>query len=150
MKDRDARGQNKSRKGRRGTDTNQTLWRIAQLSRRRSERELGLFHPLGVLQKVAALVRQTQNAMASLKERQAQGHFQHLGAAARRCRVENEFLCKLTQRARPARCQEKPDIIGLVAYSCRSRCSFRPLGVRMPRGSSLPMLNADGGGYGSR
>jgi len=39
---------------------------------------------------------------------------------------------------------------GLVTYSCRSKCSFRPLGVRMPRGFFLPMLNADGAGYRSR
>ena len=39
---------------------------------------------------------------------------------------------------------------GLVAYSCRPQCSFRPLGVRRPRGFCLPMLNADGVGYRSR
>jgi hypothetical protein len=39
---------------------------------------------------------------------------------------------------------------GLVAYSCRSKCSFRPPGVRRPRGFFLPMLNADGVGYRSR
>ena len=39
---------------------------------------------------------------------------------------------------------------GPVAYSCRSKCSFRPLGVRRPRGFFLPMLNADGVGYRSR
>ena len=38
----------------------------------------------------------------------------------------------------------------LVAYLCRSKCSFKPLGVRRPRGFSLPMLNADGVGYRSR
>ena len=40
--------------------------------------------------------------------------------------------------------------IGLVAYLCRSKCSFRPPGVRRPRGFFLPMLNADGAGYRSR
>jgi len=40
--------------------------------------------------------------------------------------------------------------IGLVTYLCRPRCSFRPLGVRMPRGFCLPMLSADGAGYRSR
>ena len=39
---------------------------------------------------------------------------------------------------------------GLVTYLCRPRCSFRPLGVRMPRGFCLPMLSADGAGYRSR
>ena len=39
---------------------------------------------------------------------------------------------------------------GLVAHSCRSKCSFRPPGVRRPRGFFLPMLNADGVGYRSR
>ena len=39
---------------------------------------------------------------------------------------------------------------GLVAYSCRFKCSFRPPGVRRPRGLFLPMLNADGAGYRSR
>jgi hypothetical protein len=39
---------------------------------------------------------------------------------------------------------------GLVACLCRSKCSFRPLGVRRPRGFCLPMLNADGAGYRSR
>ena len=39
---------------------------------------------------------------------------------------------------------------GLVAYLCRSQCSFRPLGVRRPRGFCLPMLSADGAGYRSR
>jgi ribose transport system substrate-binding protein len=41
-------------------------------------------------------------------------------------------------------------VYGLVAYSCRSECSFRPPGVRRPRGFFLPMLNADGVGYRSR
>ena len=40
--------------------------------------------------------------------------------------------------------------IGLVAYLCRSKCSFRPLCVRRPRGFFLPVLNADGAGYRSR
>ena len=40
--------------------------------------------------------------------------------------------------------------IGLVACLCRSKCSFRPLGVRRPRGFCLPTLNADGAGYRSR
>ena len=39
---------------------------------------------------------------------------------------------------------------GPVTYSCRSKCSFRPPDVRMPRGFSLPMLNADGVGYRNR
>ena len=39
--------------------------------------------------------------------------------------------------------------IGLVAYLCRSKCSFRPLGVRRPRGFFLPVLNVDGAGYRS-
>lgn len=39
---------------------------------------------------------------------------------------------------------------GPVAYLCRPRCSFRPLGVRRPRGFFLPMLSADGAGYRSR
>ena len=39
---------------------------------------------------------------------------------------------------------------GLVSYSCRSKCSFRPPFVRRPRGFFLPMLNADGVGYRSR
>jgi hypothetical protein len=39
---------------------------------------------------------------------------------------------------------------GPVAYLCRSECSFRPLGVRKPRGFCLPMLSADGAGYRSR
>ena len=38
---------------------------------------------------------------------------------------------------------------GLVAYSCRSKCSFRPPGVRRPRGFFLPKLNVDGAGYRS-
>ena len=41
-------------------------------------------------------------------------------------------------------------VAGPVTYLCRSRCSFRLLGVRRPRGFSLPMLNADGAGYRSR
>ena len=40
--------------------------------------------------------------------------------------------------------------VGLVTYLCRSKCSFRPPGVRRPRGFFLPMLNADGVGYESR
>ena len=40
--------------------------------------------------------------------------------------------------------------LGLVTYLCRSKCSFRPLGVRRPRGFFLPMLNVDGAGYRSR
>ena len=39
---------------------------------------------------------------------------------------------------------------GPVTYLCRSQCSFRPLGVRRPRGFCLPMLSADGAGYRSR
>jgi len=39
---------------------------------------------------------------------------------------------------------------GLVAYLCRPQCSFKPLGVRRPRGFCLPMLSADGVGYKSR
>lgn len=39
---------------------------------------------------------------------------------------------------------------GLVAVWCRSKCSFRPLGARRPRGFCLPMLSADGAGYRSR
>ena len=39
---------------------------------------------------------------------------------------------------------------GPVAYSCRSKCSFRPPGVRRPRGFSLPMRNVGGVGYRSR
>jgi hypothetical protein len=35
---------------------------------------------------------------------------------------------------------------GLVAYLCRSRCSVRPPGVRMPRGFCLPVVNSDGMG----
>ena len=41
------------------------------------------------------------------------------------------------------------DRLGLVAYLCRSKCSFRPLGVRRPRGFFLPKLNVDGAGYRS-
>ena len=41
-------------------------------------------------------------------------------------------------------------ICGLVTYLCRSKCSFRPPGVRRPMGFSLPMLNADGVGYRNR
>jgi hypothetical protein len=41
-------------------------------------------------------------------------------------------------------------VTGPVAYSCRSECSFRPPGVRRPRGFCLPMLSADGAGYRSR
>ena len=41
-------------------------------------------------------------------------------------------------------------MVGPVTYLCRPQCSFRPLGVRRPRGFCLPMLNADGGGYRSR
>jgi hypothetical protein len=40
-------------------------------------------------------------------------------------------------------------LFGLVAYSCRSKCSFRPPGVRRPRGFFLPKLNVDGAGYRS-
>ena len=39
---------------------------------------------------------------------------------------------------------------GPVTYLCRPQCSFRPLGVRKPRGFCLPMLSADGAGYRSR
>lgn len=39
---------------------------------------------------------------------------------------------------------------GLVAVWSRSECSFRPPGVRRPRGFFLPMLNADDVGYRSR
>ena len=39
---------------------------------------------------------------------------------------------------------------GPVTHLCRPQCSFRPLGVRRPRGFCLPMLNADGGDYRSR
>jgi restriction system protein len=39
---------------------------------------------------------------------------------------------------------------GPVTYLCRPQCSFRPLGVRRPRGFCLPMLSADGAGYRSR
>jgi predicted dehydrogenase len=39
---------------------------------------------------------------------------------------------------------------GLVTYLCRSKCSFRPLGVRRPRGFSLPMLNVGDVDYRSR
>ena len=42
---------------------------------------------------------------------------------------------------------ERGTCTGLVAYLCRSNCSFRPPCVRRPRGFSLPMLNADGAGY---
>jgi transposase len=41
-------------------------------------------------------------------------------------------------------------MFGPVTYLCRPQCSFRPLGVRMPRGFCLPMLSADGAGYRSR
>jgi len=40
--------------------------------------------------------------------------------------------------------------IGLVAYLCRSDCSFRLLGVRKPGGFCLLTLNACGAGYRSR
>lgn len=40
--------------------------------------------------------------------------------------------------------------IGLVTYLCCSQHSFRKLGVRRSRGFCLPMLSADGAGYGSR
>jgi branched-chain amino acid transport system substrate-binding protein len=40
--------------------------------------------------------------------------------------------------------------IGLVAYLCRSDCSFRLLCVRRPGGFCLPTLNACGAGYRSR
>ena len=39
---------------------------------------------------------------------------------------------------------------GLVAYLCRSGCSFRLPGVRRPGGFCLPKLNAFGAGYRSR
>ena len=39
---------------------------------------------------------------------------------------------------------------GLVTCLCRSKCSFRPPGVRKPRGFSLPMRNVGGVGYRSR
>jgi site-specific recombinase XerD len=39
---------------------------------------------------------------------------------------------------------------GPVTYLCRPQCSFRPLGVRRPRGFCLPILNADGASYRSR
>jgi hypothetical protein len=49
---------------------------------------------------------------------------------------------------------DNPDLfeaqIGLVANLCRSKCSFKPLGVRRPMGFSLPMLNVGGVGYRSR
>ena len=44
----------------------------------------------------------------------------------------------------------RPKYAGPVTYLCRSECSFRPLGVRRPRGFCLPMLSADGAGYRSR
>ena len=39
---------------------------------------------------------------------------------------------------------------GLVAYLCRSDCSFRLPGVRKPGGFCLPTPNACGAGYRSR
>ena len=41
-------------------------------------------------------------------------------------------------------------LFGLVAYLCRSGCSFRLPGVRRPGGFCLPKLNAFGAGYRSR
>ncbi len=58
-------------------------------------------------------------------------------------RAENEEIADLLLGLTEARS-------GLVSYSCRSKCSFRPPCVRRPRGFFLPMLNADGVGYGSR
>jgi hypothetical protein len=43
-----------------------------------------------------------------------------------------------------------PNVIGLVAYLCRSDYSFRLPGVRRPGGSCPPKLNAFGAGYRSR
>ena len=40
--------------------------------------------------------------------------------------------------------------VGLVAYLCRSDCSFRLPGVRKPGGFCLPTPNACGAGYRSR
>ena len=40
--------------------------------------------------------------------------------------------------------------VGPVAYSCSSKWSFRPLGVRRPTDFFLPMLNVGGVGYRNR
>jgi hypothetical protein len=50
-------------------------------------------------------------------------------------------------RLRP---QRSGKLAGLVAYLCRSGCSFRLPGVRRPGGFCLPKLNAFGAGYRSR
>jgi hypothetical protein len=61
------------------------------------------------------------------------------------------FVCVAVEVGREAAVGfRRDDSFGPVTYLCRSECSFRPLGVRRPRGFYLPMLTADGAGYRSR